>query len=340
MAHWAYLSIAGENRLARYELDPSDGSLRHDGDVAVSGSPGPLTTNSAQTLLYAGLRSSREIACHAIDGDTGDLTLVGATALDADPCYIALDNTGRYLLSAYYGAGKVTVHAVGADGILDEAPIEDIPTAERAHCVQADATNRLVFVPHTAGPNLIFQFAFDEDSGKLTPNAVATVSPPAGEGPRHFCFHPTLDMLYFSNEQGCSITAYRLDRDAGALTRDHSLSTLPDDAPDDVASENSCAQIHMTPDGRHVYVTNRGHDSVAAFSINPVTGALAVVGHYASEETPRAFGIDPSGSFLYACGQGTGHVAGYRIDGATGALDPLARYDVGKNPMWVRFLTP
>lgn len=335
MAHWVYLSIAGENRLARYAMDPADGALRHDGDVAVSGSPGPLTTNSAQTLLYAGLRSSREIATYTIDRGTGELTLVGATSLDADPCYIALDNTDSYLLASYYGAGKVTVHRVGADGRLDDELIEDIPTAQRAHCIQTDATNGLVFVPHTAGPNLIFQFAFDADTGKLTPNPEPTVSPPDGEGPRHFCFHPTLDTLYFSNEQGCSITAYTLDRETGRLTRDHSLPTLPDD----FTGDNSCAQIHMTPDGRHVYVTNRGHDSIAAFSIDPTTGALAIVGHYASEETPRTFGIDPSGSFLYACGQGTGHVAAYRIDAATGALDPIARVDVGKNPMWVQFLT-
>jgi 6-phosphogluconolactonase len=335
VAHWVYLSIAGENRLARYEMDPASGALRHDGDIEVNGSPGPLATDAAHARLYAGLRSSREIASYAIDRDTAGLTPIAAVSLDADPCYIALDNTDAYLLASYYGAGKVTVHAVGADGVLAETPIEDIPTAERAHCIQSDATNRLVFVPHTAGPNLIYQFAFDETSGKLTPNAAPTVSPPEGEGPRHFCFHPTLDMLYFSNEQGCSITAYRLDRDAGTLARDHSLSTLPDD----FSGDNSCAQIHMTPDGRHVYVTNRGHDSVAGFSIDPDTGALASTGHCVTEETPRAFGIDPSGSFLYACGQGTGHVAAYRIDGDTGALTPIARYDVGKNPMWVQFLT-
>jgi 6-phosphogluconolactonase len=335
VAHWVYFSIAGENRLARYAMDSDSGALDHDGDVTVTGSPGPLTTNAEQTLLYAGLRSSREIATYAIDPGSGNLSLVGTATLDADPCYIALDNTGGYLLSSYYGAGKITVHAVGSDGTLRQELVEDIPTAERAHCIQTDATNRLVFVPHTAGPNLIFQFAFDGASGKLTPNATPTVSPPAGEGPRHFCFHPTLDMLYFSNEQGCSITAYRLDRAAGALTRDHCLPTLPDDFTD----SNSCAQIHMTPDGRNVYVTNRGHDSIAAFSVDPTTGALAVTGHYASEETPRTFGIDPSGSFLYACGQGTGHVAAYRIDAASGALDPIARYDVGKNPMWVQFLT-
>ncbi len=335
MAHWVYLSIAGENRLARYELDVESGDLRHDGDIEVSGSPGPLTTNADQTLLYAGLRSSREIATYAIDAASGGMSLLGTATLDADPCYIALDNTDGYLLSSYYGAGKVTVHAVGEDGALEQALVEDIPTAERAHCIQTDATNTLVFVPHTAGPNLVFQFAFDEGSGKLTPNAAPTVSPPEGEGPRHFCFHPTLDMLYFSNEQGCSIAAYRLDRASGTLTRDHCLSTLPDG----VGESNSCAQIHMTPDGRHVYVTNRGHDSIAAFAIDADTGSLTAVGHYASEETPRTFGIDPSGSFLYACGQGTGHVAAYRIDAGTGALHPLARYDVGKNPMWVQFLT-
>ena len=150
-------------------------------------------------------------------------------------------------------------------------------------------------------------------------------------GPRHFCFHPSLDVLYTSNEQGCSVTAYALDRATGLLRALQTVSTLPEG----FSGENSCAQIRMTPSGRFLYAPNRGHDTIAAFSVDESTGLLTAMGHTPTERVPRAFDIDPSGRFLYAAGLETGRLASYAIDEASGALTPLDVYTIGNGPMWV-----
>ncbi|MCZ6679946.1 MAG: lactonase family protein [Candidatus Poribacteria bacterium] len=334
MRYHAYIVVGSENKISRFNMDADTGQLVFQEDVAVGGSPGPLAVSPDRKFLYAGVRSTREISSFRIDQSTGSLSAIGTASLDADPCYMATDRNGNFLLSAYYGAGKVTVHPIGQDKSVGSQVIASISTAERAHCIQTDASNRFVFVPHTAGPNLIFQFVFDENTGALTPNAVPRVIPEAGAGPRHFCFHPNKDVLYFSNEQGSSVTAYHFDTSAGTLAPLQTLSTLPDDFD----GENSCAQIHMTPNGKFLYVSNRGHDSIAEFAIDDATGQLTALGQQPTEAVPRAFTVDPTGNFLFAGGQASGRLASYRIDRQTGALSPLETYTVGNQSMWVQII--
>jgi 6-phosphogluconolactonase len=154
-------------------------------------------------------------------------------------------------------------------------------------------------------------------------------------GPRHFCFHPHKDIVYFSNEQGCSVTAYALDTAAGTLSALQTVSTLPPGFDGD----NTCAQIHMTPSGSMLFAPNRGHNSMACFAVDPDTGTLAPTARIATEPVPRAFGIDPSGNFLYAAGLESGRLAAYRIDADNGTLHHLGTYDVGSTPMWVTILS-
>jgi len=331
MKYHAYISIAGENKISTFKMQPDTGKLLFRGDVAVSGAPGPLAVGPESRFLYAGLRSTREISSFCIDHSTGGLSLLGTVSLDSDPCYIATDRKGNFLLSSYYGAGKVAVHSIGKDGAVSITPTACLSTAEHAHCIQTDPSNRFVFVPHTVEPNLIFQFKFDENTGKLAPNTVPKVIPEDEIGPRHFCFHPSKDVVYVSNEQGSSVTAYNFDPSAGTLTAFQTLSTLPEDYDE----ENTCAQIHITPSGKFLYVSNRGHDSIAGFSTDDATGQLASLGQQPTEATPRVFTIDPTGNFLFAAGQASGRIASYRINAQTGALKPLETYTVGKNPMWV-----
>lgn len=334
MTHYAYIAIGGENKLLIYEMDTETGTLTPLDEVALSGAPGPLAFDPQQQFLYAGLRSTREIASFRIDADSGRLTPIGTVSLDADPCYMSTDRRGRFLLSAYYGAGQVTVHPIGEDGDVGGSAIVSLPTAEHAHCIQTDASNRFAFVPHTAEPNRIFQFEFDEETGVLTPNAEPKVIPEEGVGPRHFVFHPAQDVLYFSNEQGSSVTAYRFNSATGTLTPFQTLSTLP--AGYD--GENTGAQIHIHPSRRFLYASNRGHDSIACFAIDPNSGELTARGHQPTEPIPRVFNLDPAGRFLFAAGQGSGRLAAYRIDGETGSLQPMTVYPVGERPMWVQIL--
>ena len=331
MASYLYVSLAGEDKISIFTMDPGTGRLLLQEDVAVGGGPAPLAVDPQSRFLYAGLRSIREISSFRIDQTTGGLSLIGTVSLDADPCYLRTDRKGGFLLSSYYGAGRAAVHPIGADGVVGGSPVEWLSTANKAHSIQTDPSNRFAFVPHVAGPNLIFQFEFDETTGALKPNAVPVVIPEEESGPRHFCFHPSKDIAYFVNEQGCSVTAYHFDPSAGTLAAFQTVSTQPESFD----GENSCAQIQITPSGRFLYAPNRGHDSIACFSVDASTGELTAIGHQPTEKTPRAFTLDPEGRFLFAAGLDSGVLAAYRIDLQSGVLKPLETYAVGKQPMWV-----
>ena len=332
-----YLSISGENRIAIYTLDVSSGDIEFQENIGVSGSPGPLARSLCGNYLYAGLRSSREIASFRIDDKTKHLTHLRTVQLDADTCYIATDKTGNFLLSAYYGAGKVTVHAIGDDKTVQGEPLQTIETDIHAHCIETDASNRFAFVPHTVPRNAIYQFQFDEDTGALTQNPIGNLNPGAPIGPRHVLFHPNKSILYSSNEQGSSVSAYTLrteDAPGTLVDLQEDLSTLPAD----FEGENTCAQIHVDPQGKYLYVSNRGHDSIAAFAIDEESGKLSTVGHQLTEPTPRVFNIDATGTLLFVGGQGSGKLATYRINRESGALAPIGNYTVGESPMWVLFV--
>jgi 6-phosphogluconolactonase len=314
-------------------MDPERDRLAHQKDVAIAGGPSPLAFSQKEdrAFLYAGLRASCEIASLAVDRRTGQLSQLGKIALTADPCYMSTDRTGRYLLASYYGAGKVTVHPIGSDGIVRAPPVASIATAPKAHSIQTDRGNRFAFVPHVGESNVILQFSFDARTGQLTPTPEASVHPEAGTGPRHYCFHPHLDVVYVVNEQGCSVSAYDFSPTAGTLVHAQTLSTLPPD----FAGPNTCAQIHITPSGRALYAANRGHDSIACFALETGTGRLSVLGHQPTERTPRAFAVSPGGEYLFVTGNASGRMTTYRIDAQTGALRPLDVYRVGERPMWV-----
>ena len=330
MQYYVYISIAGEDKISLWTMDPQSGKLTLRDETTIDGAPSPLAVDPGKKFLYAGLRSTRQLASFRI-GAGGSLSHVQSIPLDADPCYLSTDRTGRYLLSAYYGAGMAAVHPIDVDGAAANPPVEWLSTYPKAHSIQTDASNRWAFLPHVGESNVILQFAFDEDTGHLTPNAVPQVRPPAGEGPRHYCFHPGKDILYFSNEQACSVTAYHFDPTAGTLAPFQTISTLPEGFDGD----NTCAQIHIAPSGKYLYAPNRGHDSMACFAIDDTTGELTVIGYQPTEEVPRVFGIGPRGNYLYVAGQASGRLASYRIDAQSGALEPLAIYPVGERPMWV-----
>ena len=334
MPYYIYVSLSKEDKIAIFTLDPETGQLEPKEYVVVTGRPAPLTLHPTRRFLYVGRRNTREVSSYQIDRSTGGLSLIGTASLESDPCYLATDRKGRFLLSAYYGAGKAAVHRIGNDGAVSTPPIEWLDTATGAHSIQTDPSNKFAFVPHIAGsngPNEIFQFKFNEGTGRLSPNSPPKVIPEEGAGPRHFCFHPSLDILYFSNEQGCSVTAYNFDSSQGTLAAFQTVSTLPDD----YKGENSCAQIQLSPSGRFLYAPNRGHNSIACFSVDPPSGRLTSIGQVPTEPVPRAIRLDPQGSFLFAAGLESGQLASYRIDGDTGALEPLAVYNVGEGPIWV-----
>ena len=246
----------------------------------------------------------------------------------------------RSLTAPSLQGGYAAVHPLGSDGAVSGPALDRQNTAPGAHAILTDPSNRFAFVPHIArqqdnvleppknipGPNFIAQFRFDAATGRLHPNG--KLEPKEPIGPRHYCFHPTLDLVYFSDEQGCSVTAYRLDRASGTLSVVETTPSLPAG----VTVRNTCSQIYLTPSARFLYVGNRGHNSIAGFAVDAATGRLTPAGHASTESVPTAFGLDSTGTLLFSAGTATGRLASYRIDGATGALTALDVYTVGKRP--------
>ena len=160
MSH-LYVSCRDDNRIAVFHLADENGTLTRKEDMKVPGGPAPMTTDPANRWLFVGRRGDNHLASYELDSGTGGLISINSVKLKSDPCYLATDRTGRFLFSAYYGAGLVAVHRIGASGALAPDPIEWRTTDKRAHCMQADPSNRIVFVPHIAnnrGANAIFQF--------------------------------------------------------------------------------------------------------------------------------------------------------------------------------------
>ena len=332
MKYFLYVSLQEDDRIDVFAMDAATGRLEPRTSIEVPGGPAPMATDPGKRHLYVGRRGDREISSYGIDPGTGRLSFIGTASLDTDPCYISTDRKGRFLLSSYYEGSKVTVHSIGDNGAVASTSVQSVATARGAHSIQTDPSNRFAFVPHIAGngPNAIFQFRFDEETGRLTSNVPPRVEPTEHLGPRHFCFHPSRDLLYFSNEQGCSVSGYRLDSSTGTLTAFQTVSTLPEE----FQGSNTCAQIQISPDGRFLYAPNRGHNSIAAFSVAE-DGELAPVGWVPAEPVPRAVTLDPDGRFFFAAGLESGRLSSYRVNHDSGELEPLEVYDVGRKPMWL-----
>lgn len=331
MATYVYVAVAGDQKLLLFDMEPDTGRLAAREEYPLDGRSAAICTDPSRETLYLSVNSDPTvIVSYRIDQLTGSLTQLGEVEIGGDACFISTDNTGRFLMAASYGAGMVSVMPTGDDGVA-RGPVVDYPTAGLAHFIQTDASNRYAFVPHVDKSNVIFQFLFDEKTGLLTPNAVPKIEGHPGQGPRHLVFHPTKDIVYSDNEQESSVTAYHFDTSRGTLAEGQTLSTLPEEGFD---GENSNAQIRIHPTGKAIYVSNRGHDSIAVFAVDPETGELSSLGQQPTESVPRPFNIDPDGRYLFAGGAATGRVAAYRIEDS-GTLDPLEVYEVGDTPSWI-----
>ena len=329
MPYYMYVSLQDDDKISVFTMDGETGNLTPKSEMPVTGGPSPLAISPDRKHLYVGHRGSSELSSFRIDQNTGGLTQSGTISLEAAPTFLSTDRKGRFVLSAYYQGAHAGVHPIGDAGAVGDPPIEWLETATGAHAMQTDPSNRFAFVPHISGngPNAIYQFRFDENTGHITPNSPPMVEPEEPLGPRHFCFHPTQDILYFSNEQGCSVTGYRLDTSAGTLSAFQTIATIPAS----FTERNTCSQIQISSSGKFLYAPNRGHNSIAGFSVDN-TGRLTALGQVPTEAVPGSFSLDPEGKFLFAAGTESGRLASYRIKGDTGELTPLETYPVGQRP--------
>lgn len=341
MPNVLYVGLQDADKIAVFSIDGA-GKLARQGEVAAAGGPSVMAVSNDRQVLYVGQRGGPAITSFRIDQKTGALSAAGTAAQPHAPTFLAPDRSGRFMLVAYYQGQGAAVFGLAADGTVGAASHDWLGTAVGAHAIATDRSNRFAYVPHISrvqdnvleppknipGPNVIRQFRFDAETGRLSANAPPEIAQPDLVGPRHFCFHPSLDLVYFSNEQGCSVSAYRINPGNGTLAPLQTISTLP--AGFD--ARNTCSQIHLTPSGRFLYVGNRGHNSIAGFRVAPDTGLLVPAGHVPTERVPSAFCLDPEGKFLFAAGTASGRLASYRVDAERGTLTPLAVEDVGQRP--------
>jgi 6-phosphogluconolactonase len=284
--------------------------------------------------LYVGLRNEPYSAVtFAIDPKTGRLSLLGSGPLADSMAYIGTDRTGKFLLSASYGGNKVTVNPIGPNGVVQPI-LQAIATEPNAHCIATDPTNR--YVLHTSlGGDLVYQEKFDAVTGKLTPNEPPSVRVKAKAGARHLVFSPSHKFVYLVDELDGSIYVFPWDAKTGTLKKEIQVTTA---LPSGFSGKPWAADIHLTPDGKFLYASERTTSTLAAFRVDAETGVLTSIDSYPTEKQPRGFNIDPTGRYLLAVGQLSNSMTSYAIDKADGRLTKLKQYPMGKNPNWVEIV--
>ena len=317
-----------------YRMDPASGALEFSSMATGVDNPSYLDFDPQRRYLYA-VNEAEEfsgkpggaVSAFSIDPATGKLTYLNQQPSHGGlPCHLSVDQTRKYLLVANYLGGSLCVLPILADGQLGEAT--DFVQHEgssvdpgrqggpHAHSITLDPANRYAFAADL-GLDKIMIYQLDLTQGKLRPNDEPWAQVHAGAGPRHFAFHPSLRYAYIINELDSTMSAFHYDDTNGTLREIQSLSTLPDD----FEGTNYPADVHVSPSGKFLYGSNRGHDSIVIYSIDEDTGRLTYVGCEPTQgKNPRNFAIDPTGTLLLAANQDTDNVVTFRIDQETGRL--------------------
>jgi 6-phosphogluconolactonase len=335
-----YVSNAGTKDITVLALDRESGRLEWVETVEVRGtdepSPNsmPLAISPDRRLLYAALRSPPyPVSSFAIDPHDGRLVHRAVAVLPDSMAYLATDRTGRYLLSASYQGAKLAVSPIGADGGVRAPALQVVETPPNAHCVMTDASNRFVYATSLGG-DVVLQYAFDAATGRMTPSGPAPLHSAPKAGPRHLVFHPNGRFLYLLNELDGTVAACRVDEPSGALQILQTLRLLPPGYP----GKPSAADLHVTPEGRFLYCSERTSSTLVSFRIDAASGQLTLIESVATEPTPRGFSIDPRGRFLLAVGLTSNRMSVYHIDAKTGRLTRIGQYPMGSNPNWVEIV--
>jgi len=326
-----------------YRMDQMSGELKRIGSMK-SENPSFLTLDPNRRFLYAvNENPAGTVSSFRIDQATKQLTFLNQqSSQGADPCHLTVDKRGKSLLVANYSSGNVAVLPIQRDGSLGAAidveqhegsgPREQQKSAH-AHCIKPDRANRHAFAADL-GSDKVFIYRFNSLNGKLEPAQQASAFLHAGAGPRHLDFHPNGKYLYVINELDSSLTTFKYDSLKANLTAFETVSTLPRD----FVGTSYCADIHVSRSGRFVYGSNRGHNSIVVFAIDPHTGRLNLVEHVSTEgKWPRNFTIDPTGRFLLVANQHTDNVVVFRVDSETGRLTPTGHVAEIPTPVCLQF---
>jgi len=316
-----------------YRFQPSSGKVTPIGLVAETPNPSWLTVHPGLRYLYAVNEAElkREpgkpnyISSFALDRASGKLTFLNrASAGGQGPCYVSVDRTGKTLLLANYGSGSVAALPIQTDGRLGEATAfvqhkgATANARPRGHCILASPNNRFVLAADL-GLDQVFVYRFDAAKGTLTPNDPPFAKIASGTGPRHIAFHPNKKLVYVVSEIGNIVTTFQYADSTGTLTELGTVSTLPKE----FTAKSTSAEIEVDRAGKFLYTSNRGHDSIAQFAIDPKKGTLTPVDYVPTQgKTPRNFALDPTGEYLFAANQDSNNIVLFRVDPNTGKLTP------------------
>lgn len=316
-----------------YRLNPATGELTR--ELAFKGGENPsyLTLTSKKNLLYAvneignyNNTKSGAVSAFSVDTKSGQLTLLNQQATEGgSPCYVSLDKTEKVALVANYGGGNVVSYPVQENGSLRKAvgneqhqgnSMSTRQSGPHAHCILPDPKNNYILAVDL-GLDQVLGYRLDPNNGKLSRAAQPAFQTKPGAGPRHLTFHPNGKLAFLICELNSTMIALDYNETQGTFTEIQTLSTLPAD----FTGESFCADVHVSPDGKFLYGSNRGHNSVVVYAINPDTGQLTLVQHVSTQGNwPRNFAIDPSGRILLVANERSDNIFTYRIDQNTGQL--------------------
>ncbi|HUC28452.1 MAG TPA: lactonase family protein [Candidatus Acidoferrum sp.] len=335
-----------------YRYDGKTAQITPLGVAAETVNPSWVTLHPNGRFLYAvnEIRNyqgpnSGGVSAFALDRASGMLRFLNEVPTrGADPCYVTVDKTGKYVLVANYTGGSTTVFPVLADGKLGEATAfvqhsgrGTNPARQEgphAHSIDLSPDNRFAMVDDL-GLDELLVYKFDSSRGTLTANDPAFAKVEAGAGPRHYALHPNGKFAYVVDEMGSSVTAFSADLGPGTFHSLQNISTLPKG----FSGENDDAEIRVHPSGKFLYASNRGHDSIAVFAIDPVKGTLTPIEYTSTQgKTPRSFEIDPTGTLLLAANQKSDNIVVFRIDPGSGKLTATGQVIDVPSPVCVKFL--
>jgi 6-phosphogluconolactonase (cycloisomerase 2 family) len=346
---FAYVgSFTSEARKARgegisaYRIDPATGRWARVQALNREVNPGYLAVDPRRPVLYAVHSEANQVSAFAIDGTTGELTLINRQSCGGDnPVHLALDATGRFLVVANYASGNVVALQVEADGSLgrrtadvalkgDVGPHRSEQSSPHPHQCPFEPGGRVVVVPDK-GLDRLFAFRLDAATGALVPIDPPSVRARSGAGPRHIGFHPRLPFAYVINELDSTVGVFR-SRESGALEPVQIVPSIPSS----YTGDNTGAAVAVAPSGRFVYVSNRGHNSVGIFRVDEASGLLsAVAWEPTTGPTPRFIGLDPTGARLYAANQAGDTIVEFDVNGASGLLTATGRIVVAGTPVCI-----
>jgi 6-phosphogluconolactonase (cycloisomerase 2 family) len=346
-----------------FHVNRTTGAMTPAGVHEMGTSPSCLVLDKSGTHLYSANETDRvgekkegTVSAFRINRANGKIELLGTVRSGgAGPTYVSVHPSGRFLLVANYFGGSVAVLPILRDGGLGDATdiksdggkigptkATNAPAGSfafsghdrtHAHMIAADPSGRHV-LHADLGLDKIFVWKFDDQKGVLTPNKPPAIALPAGDGPRHFHFHPNGRWLYSIQEEGSTLVLFDYDGETGRLTSRQTISTLPPD----FAGSNFCSEILISADGRFVYAGNRLHDSIGIFAVG-AKGTLKYIGEeWTRGDYPRSFNFDPTGQFLYCCNQRGDNITVFRVNRQTGGLTFTGHYIAVGNPSSIVFL--